>query len=97
MTQAIEITKLRNVAGYEYTCACCGREIKNVFQVGSKTYGSECVINLFGAFGEKKVKDQTALAKKYNGISEATKQRSMAILNITEDQYFTRFITTGQA
>jgi hypothetical protein len=97
MTQKIEITKLRNVAGYEYTCACCGREIKNVFQVGSKTYGSECVINLFGAYGEKKVKDQMFLAKKFNGISEATKKDTMEILKINEDQYFTRFITTGQA
>jgi hypothetical protein len=97
MKNNIEITKLRNVAGFEYTCACCGREIQNVFQVGTKVYGSACVINLFGGYGEKKVKDQTFFAKKYNGISEGQKTRSMAVLNITEEQYYTRFITTGEA
>jgi len=91
-----QITKLRNTEGKICTCANCGREITNLFQVGTKIYGSECVISLFGAFGENQVKSQNLLAKKYNGISEATKSRSMNILNITEDQYFTRFITTGQ-
>lgn len=97
MTASIEITKLRNVAGYEYTCACCGREIKNVFQVGTLVYGAACVIAMFGAKAEKKVKDQTFFAKKYNGISESQKQRTMSILNITEEQYYTRFVTTGEA
>jgi len=97
MTNTTEIIKLRNVAGYEYTCACCGREIKNVFQVGTMVYGAACVINLFGTAAEKKVKDQTFFAKKYNGISESQKNRTMSILGINEEQYYTRYVTTGEA
>jgi hypothetical protein len=92
-----QITKIRNVAGYDYTCACCGKSIAHVFQVGTKVYGSACVINLFGSAAEKMVKDQMFFSKKFNGISASQKNRSMAILGITEDQYYTRFVTTGEA
>jgi hypothetical protein len=72
----------------------CGREIEHAFQVGTKVYGSECVINLFG--NEKEVKNQIFLAKAWNKISSQTKERGMKVYKMTEDQLFNQYIKTGQ-
>ena len=95
MKTEIEITKLRNNIGTVHFCMNCGREIEHAFQVGTKVYGSECVKKLF-VNTEKEVKNQLFFAKAWNGVSEASKKRSMEILKMTEDQLFKQYIKTGQ-
>lgn len=93
------------------TCECCGKtDLSKTVKIEDQEsglvmhFGTTCAAKAnkydnaaAAAKAEKEVKAVLSLAKKYNGISEATKSRTMAILNINENQYFTRFITTGQA
>lgn len=36
------VYKLKNFAGYEFTCSKCGRNIKHPFTDGTSIFGSEC-------------------------------------------------------
>lgn len=92
MTTSTQITKLINAAGYVYNCSCCGKEIKNVFQVGTKVYGSECVINLFGAYGENKVKEINSLVKAYNKSLQSTKDTYKALHGYNDEQMLSHFL-----
>ena len=61
------IRKIKNFAGYEYTCSDCGRTIKHAFYIDGKigVFGSECVKkHLPGRLTEKQIKDQIDLHKR---------------------------------
>jgi hypothetical protein len=93
------------------TCECCGKQdlsktvkIQDLESGLIMHFGTTCAAKAnkydnaaAAAKAEKEVKNVIALSKRYNGISEGTKSRTMTILGLTEEQYFTRFITTGQA
>lgn len=81
--------------GTAHTCANCGREIEHAFQVGTKVYGSECVVKLF-VVSEKEVKNQMFFSKAWNNISEGTKKRSMEVCKMTENQLFDQYVKTGR-
>lgn len=93
------------------TCECCGKtDLSKTVKIEDQEsglvmhFGTTCAVNAnkydnaaAAAKAEKEVKNVLALAKRYNGLSESQKERSMSILGMTEEQYFQRFITTGEA
>jgi hypothetical protein len=91
-----EITKLRNVAGKEYTCACCGRiVIEHPFAVNGLVYGKECIAKMFGDKGKKTVKIQITRAQQFASWSTSQIARATSAHKMTEESYYEYFLKTG--
>jgi predicted metal-binding protein len=91
------------------TCECCGRSdlSKTVVLQEQESgrvlhFGSTCAVNAnkYDSYAAAKlageqVKKALYLAKQWNGVNQWQKERSMRLLNKTEEELFNLFVTTG--
>lgn len=109
-TYSLKKIKVIGVSMSVTTCECCGKEdlaktikLEDLESGLVMHFGSTCAYkaNKFdtaaaAAKAEKEVKSALFFAKAWLGVPEFNKKRSMEIMNLTEDQLFQQYVTTGQ-
>ena len=95
------VIKIKNLEGYYFRCAKCGREIKHAYKMMNENpiYGSECILTIAG-IDKKQVKE---LLNREKMIKKILTYKSVYFFdeyckahNFTENQLVDYFLETGK-
>lgn len=98
-----QIQKIKNFAGYEFTCCNCGRTIKHAYTFEGKSgvYGSECVMNFLPyRVADKQIKEQKKrheiLQKMLNNKKVYNWDKICEARNFTSEQLEDHYLKYGK-